>query len=402
MAAPTYIAASTGATSASGNWTATCHAPGAAGRVLILQVLQDGTATSPAFTSATNIEDLAGTDNQWTSIGEFNVGSGPNASQHLWIGRSLSTSAPTFTGANAGGDDLYWRYYEFTNVNTGTAITDVIENSTAGSTVNSAGTSATASDAGVTTLGADRLALDFIAVNDDNAIAAFTGETGGDWAIATAAYATATGTDGAIQLQTSALAYSASTGGSTAAIWGATGTNEQAAQSFAVTAAGTLSAVVLNVRKYLSPTDDLVVELQADASGVPSGTALTSASISGTALTTTPTSTTFTLAYGLSVATYWVVLRRTGARDFDNAYGAEMSTGAGPYAGGSTATRASGTWSTGSNDLVFSARMSTTTIDGGTASITDSDAWGVVGFALIGTTASGMTGTFALTTGTIT
>ena len=226
MAAPTFVAASTGATDAGGAWTATCHAPGAAGRIIILQVLQDdvniGDATpgSVTVTSITNAENLAGTDNVLTFIGEFQTGlaSGINGYQLLWIGRSLSTSAPVVTGANSSTNDVYWRFYEFQDGNTGTTLAAVIENGSAGATTTSQDTSVTASDASVQTLGADRLALNFVAVDDDNAIAVFTGESGGDWTEAVAEYADGTGTDGAIQLQIAAMASAGTIDGGTASI----------------------------------------------------------------------------------------------------------------------------------------------------------------------------------------
>jgi hypothetical protein len=204
--APIPLQASNGAVDTMGAWTATGATPLAVGNIVILQVLSDGTGAAPTFTSATNIENLAGTDNAWTSIGtNFAVGSPTLANQHLWIGRTINTSAPTFTGGNSSGDDLYFRMYEFAGVNTGTTLAAVIENATAGSTVNSAGTSATIADASVQTLGANRLALNFVGGSDDNAIDAFTGMTGGTWAEAVAEYAESSGTDGVIQLQTATL-----------------------------------------------------------------------------------------------------------------------------------------------------------------------------------------------------
>ena len=232
-----FINASTGSTDATGGWSATCHAPGAAGRLIILQVLQDG-ATDGAVTqtSATNIEDLAGTDNAMAYIGAFDVGSPQAAIQHLWIGRSLSTSAPTFTGGNSTSEDVYWRFYEFNGVSPGATLAEVIENVTAGTATNgTAAASATASDTAVTTLSDGRLALNFIGVNDDNVIAVFTGETGGDWvfpitpgATTITPFASSTGTDGAIGLQVSEMATAGTIDGGTASItdidsWGVVG-----------------------------------------------------------------------------------------------------------------------------------------------------------------------------------
>ena len=56
MAAPTYVKASTGTTDASGAWSHTGMTPAAAGNIIILQVLVDGTTAGiPTVTSVTNI-----------------------------------------------------------------------------------------------------------------------------------------------------------------------------------------------------------------------------------------------------------------------------------------------------------------------------------------------------------
>ena len=205
MAAPTYITASTGAYDAGGTWTATGAAPGAADRIIILQIFQDGTtAGAVAITSATNIKDLAGTSNAWTSIATLAVGSPTSGYQRLYIGRSTGTSAPTASGTNSTSEDLFWRFYEFSGASAGTTLATVIENST-GTTNNSLGTGTTVSDASVVTNGADRLALQFVALDAQIAIDAFTGMTGGTWAEAVAEYSTASGTDAAIQLQTATM-----------------------------------------------------------------------------------------------------------------------------------------------------------------------------------------------------
>jgi len=228
MAAPTYITASTGTTDAGGAWSHTSAAPGAAGRIYIVQVVQDGTgANTISVDSVTNAENLAGTDGVLTSIGEFNIGSAVAASQHLWIGRSLNTSAMVITGGNTGTDDLYIRVYEFSGVSTGTTLATVIENATAGSTTTGAGTSTTVADASVQTLGTNRLALNFIGTNDDLTIGgSFTGETGGDWA-SVASYGTSTGTDAALNLNTATIASAGTIDGGTYTItsmaWGVVG-----------------------------------------------------------------------------------------------------------------------------------------------------------------------------------
>src|SRR3972149_3962365 len=104
MTAPTFVAAGTGATDAAGAWSYTCGAPGAAGRLIIVQMLQDGdTGAAVAVTGATNIEDLAGTDNQWTqgywdTLTGNQVGNPRVARNKIWLGRSLSPSPPPISG----------------------------------------------------------------------------------------------------------------------------------------------------------------------------------------------------------------------------------------------------------------------------------------------------------------
>lgn len=216
MAAPSFVAASNGSggnTDTSENtFDPNGYVPSAVGNILVFHVLQDGTGADATITTITGnvVEDLAGNNNQLTQIhpsGGFAVGSA--AKQLLWIGRALSDSEPIDLEVgitSSSGDDLYKRIYEFSGVNPGTALSDVIENSSAGNAVNGSGTSNTIADTAVVTLGPDRLACNFVAVNDDNALDAFTGQTGGTWAEAVAEFAASAGTDGAVGIQTATIA----------------------------------------------------------------------------------------------------------------------------------------------------------------------------------------------------
>jgi len=225
-----FVTASTGATDAGGAWSYTTSAPSAAGNIIIVQVLQDGVSSSSAITisSATNVENLAGTDNVFTTIASGQAVGSTLGYQYLFIGRALNTSAIVITGANSGADDIYVRAYEFSGVSLGTTLATVIENSTAGSFANGNALSTTCSDTGVTTLGTNRLALNFVALTDDAmGLAAFAGETGGDWALATAIYETATGTDGTLGLMSATIASAGTINGGSDTIslisWGVVG-----------------------------------------------------------------------------------------------------------------------------------------------------------------------------------
>lgn len=253
MAAPTYKSAGAGAVGTGAGLIVGFPASGnAVGDFVIVHILQDGTAAqTPSATGlGTIVENLAGTDDALTFIGTFTTGS---VRHHLWCGRITSTLANGATTSwSIGSEDCYGRIYTFSNVNTGTTLNDVMENSSAGGTATSNGVSTGIADAAVVTLGADRLALNFVGVNDDNAVAAFTGMSGGTWAEAVAEYATATGTDACIQLQTAAMA-SAGTidGGSYTMLasdaWGVVGFALIGTTSGGTPIAGTDTATVADV-----------------------------------------------------------------------------------------------------------------------------------------------------------
>lgn len=207
MAVPTLVQASAGTviTATSGIVSLTgCTA----GNVIITQEFFDGTGANFVPDTITNIENLVGDPSGLTHIntpsGVLNVGS-PTAGQGvLHIGRVTVNGTVSFNCRPNSGNDAYVRIYEFSGVSTGTTLATVIENGSAGVAVDAQATSATVSDVGVTTLGPDRLACNFIFVGDDNQLelTAMTGETGGDWVYPVAAFGSATGTDGAIALVT--------------------------------------------------------------------------------------------------------------------------------------------------------------------------------------------------------
>lgn len=231
MAAPTFLVATTGQTDAGGTWIASGTLTGAAqDDLVIFHILQDGSSAGAiSLTTVTaNLMNLAGTTSALTSIGSFQVGGTSLAIQHLWVGRLSSSSvAVQIDGANSSTEDLYYRFYSFQNASAGTTLATVIENATAGSTTTSTGTSATVSDASVQTLGSDRLALNFVGINDDNPFAGYSGQSGGTWTTR-ASYADATGTDGAIYLVDAAMATAGTIDGGTSSItdidaWGVVG-----------------------------------------------------------------------------------------------------------------------------------------------------------------------------------
>ena len=207
MAAPVLVGSSTGAviTAATGTHQKTgCTA----GNIVILQFLVDGTGIPTVGNDGVNVENLAGTDGALQSAfaGSVvrNVGNPVAAGLAVYIGRALADTITSPLLSSAA--DMYVQWHEFSGVHTGTLLADVLENGTAGVATSAAGTSTSVADVGVTTLGADRLALNFVGINDDSTgIAAFVGMTGGTWAMPTS-FESATGTDGTIALMTATIA----------------------------------------------------------------------------------------------------------------------------------------------------------------------------------------------------
>lgn len=231
---PTVTRIGVGATDAGGAWSYdvggnTNDADN--GTLLILQIVQDGaSAAAVAVTSVgAGISNLAGTTSAITTLcTDQPIGSATAAFQHLYIGRMMNNAtAGLISGSNSATDDIYMNIYCITDASLGTTLATVIENSTAGSFVNGAGTSASVLDTGVTTLGPDRLACNFVGINDDaSGLASFAGETGGDWTLE-AIYETATGTDATAALMTAPMVSAGTINGGSDAItslaWGVIG-----------------------------------------------------------------------------------------------------------------------------------------------------------------------------------
>ena len=241
MAAPAYVGAGAGTLATTSTPVTVSKASCTAGNFIIVQVFVDGGGIA-STSSVTNIEALDGTD---SSLSEF-VASGlssadvgiPDAGNHfLFCGRVMADGTCSVAVADTlGGVDCYMRMYEFSGVHTGTTRQSVVENGAVDfstlvglSSIATLGTSTTVDDTSVTTNGPDRLALNFIAINDDNdaELTAMTGETGGDWTYPVTAYGSATGTDGAIGLVTATMASAGTIGGGTDTItsdsWGTIG-----------------------------------------------------------------------------------------------------------------------------------------------------------------------------------
>ena len=116
-----------------------------------------------------------------------------------WVYYKFATGSEsgTITITIGGSSSKIARMYSFRNV----ALSSFTEGGDFGS-----GTQSTIYAQSVTTTDANRLAVSFVFVNDNNAVDSFTGETGGDWTEAVPEFTTTAGSDGAVQLQTATMA----------------------------------------------------------------------------------------------------------------------------------------------------------------------------------------------------
>ena len=228
MAIPAFVQAGTGVAITAG--TSSVSLSGAAGNLLLVHFLIGGTTEDYSIGTVTNISKLDGTASDMDFVGTNRVVGNPGAARHtLLVGRATAggTCSVDLT-VGASGEDIFARMYEFSGEAAGTTVATVLENDTL--TVQSDQSTDTGPNdfPGVITNGADRLALDFIAVNLNVAMASYTGETGGDWTEAVAEFSSAVGTTGTLQLQTASMPTAGTIiGGSqtiTSAAWGVMGT----------------------------------------------------------------------------------------------------------------------------------------------------------------------------------
>ncbi len=135
------------------------------------------------------------------------------------------------------------------------------------------------------------------------------------------------------------------------------GDPSEAAQSFKFAATTKFDTIEIFPRKFNSPTDNVVVEIQSDSSGSPDGTALfTSDTIDGASLTTVgaPLDVTFPGPVHVDAGvTYWIVFKRSGSLDSTNYYalGGSISS---VYSDGLAKKFHDGAWETGDSlDIYF-------------------------------------------------
>jgi len=235
VAAVGYVGAGNGALWESGAAVAVTKTSVTVGNFIILHAYVDAGSTVN-LSSHSGVENLAGTANAITGPldGGFQVGATALGAHGVYLGRATGTTVSVSIAGS--GPDVYARIYEFSGVSRASTEAGVVENGVATS-AEAHGTGTSVADVGVTTNGRDRLALNFVAINDDaTGLAAFAGESGGDWTLAVAIYETATGTDATLGLMIATMSAAGTINGGADTItsdgWGVIGFALKPRESF--------------------------------------------------------------------------------------------------------------------------------------------------------------------------
>ena len=224
MPVPIPVQAGTGLALTTG--TGTVSVTGAlAGNLLLLDIVERGlTGDFSGPSNGVNINRLDGSSGFLTGyISNHGIGSPSTSQRFVYAGRAAAngTCSVDLT-VGASGNDLFARIYEISGASTGTTTGTVFEASAV-----EANTTTTIVDSSVTTLGADRLAVQFVALESNQALGDFTGETGGDWTEAFAEFASSTGVTATLQIQTANMTAAGTIDGGTISItsagWGVSG-----------------------------------------------------------------------------------------------------------------------------------------------------------------------------------
>jgi len=208
MAAPTYIGAGTGLALTTGTGTVS-KTSCTAGNLIAIHFRVRGHTEDWGNSNVVNITSIAGVANDVTDVVISEGG--------VWLGRATTSATCSMDlTVGASSEDIFARIYEFSGVATSSTLASIIENDIY--TFDSfSGSVSPVDDINVATNGADRLALNFVALNNNQNIPNFTGMTGGTWGELTE-FSSATGLTATLQLQSAAMPSSGVVGGGSATI----------------------------------------------------------------------------------------------------------------------------------------------------------------------------------------
>jgi hypothetical protein len=193
MGVPIPVGAGTGVAITTG--TSTVSKTGCTeGNLIFLHTYENGVANDSTRSNITNIESIDGTPEDLSHTDWRDVGPGPSGHHLVSYGRVMAdgTCSVDLT-VGASGGDVFARLYEVEDVIAGAAVLEDVDFGAANNT--------TVEDISVTPVTLPAAALNFIAIDTNETVVAYTGETGGDWTEFAAEFATATGAAATLSLQ---------------------------------------------------------------------------------------------------------------------------------------------------------------------------------------------------------
>jgi hypothetical protein len=228
MAAPAFVQASAGAVVTTGTATVSLTSC-TAGNMVFLVWVEDGSLNESVTGNHVNTQNIAGGTSDLDFFQVIAMGSPTNSYLHCYVGRVTANgtiSADLTVGA--AGEDLFAVWYEFSGASTATTLTypnGISEAVDAGTYYDfNSGQGTTITFAQVRSSDVDRLGVQFIGVNANQALVNATGETGGDWTEPVGEFASASGTAATVGIQTAAMPTAANIVGGTITIssagWG--------------------------------------------------------------------------------------------------------------------------------------------------------------------------------------
>jgi hypothetical protein len=209
---PTFVAAGAGVDVATAGTLAVPYAGSlATGDLFVIQLFGRQKSTDPTTPAG------------WTL--RYGPDTNSNASQWVYTCDARASGSESGTVSLTTGNANMWaaRMYAFRNV----ATSSFLE---AATTVN--GSSGVCGGPSITTLGTHRLLVACYGIDTNAAMAANVGATGGTWVEAVAEYATGTGSNAAMQLQTLALASAGAVSGGSSNFGG--GSDDSICRAFAL------------------------------------------------------------------------------------------------------------------------------------------------------------------------
>lgn len=205
MAAPSYIGVSNNVfVAASGPATTVTLGGLLADDLIIGQSYIHVAGNFVDYTSIVNIEDLNGVANAKTDFAAAAVGASSSGTHELKMGRAIANGTCSWDVADGGAAVPLWaRFYVFRGV---TTFPTVAENAFAfpeitipgGKWSFHNGTSTTMLQEECDSIGNDRLGVSFICFDHNQAIAPYSGASGGTWTEPTPEFASASGTTATI------------------------------------------------------------------------------------------------------------------------------------------------------------------------------------------------------------